>query len=371
MRKKLLIVSVLAAAMLGLTSCGSKSNDAAKSVEAVQNVDETEVTSEEIEQQSETAAEETSTEAVAEESDNGKQDSGEVVWYMDSEGLKSDELGIIIRKDSNAREHVLGLVKDLQGDVRVYCDYYDGDIDAYISEYTGDIDNTSEFPIGYGPYMCLFTNTYYLGDYDMQKASVDDVEYAYILDDDHAFAVFVGNGIAVSVSIRLEANETIEDCMNRIWNEAIGLCDEFDMDCMAYMADDGIYCPALGMKFTGRFKGKQAICFKESLYGEEEECIEFQNSLPRDIGDDVQDAKDAVEKCVESAIAGFDDTLAGETETRDFGKCTYYEKGYTITSEWGFGNGHTYFCSDDTEWFIDFRYYKDGENYIDCIESLE
>ena len=361
MRKKLLIVSVLAAAMLGLTSCGSKSNDAAKSVETVQNVDETEVTSEEIEQQSETVAEETSTEAAAEESDNGKQDSGEVVWYMDSEGLKSDELGIIIRKDNNDGEHILALSKTLQSNLAVYCDYYDGDIDSYISEY----------PIGYGPYRYLDYVSYWIGEINMQKASIGDVDYAYVLDDDSVFVAFVGNGIAVSTSIYLEANETVEDCVNRIWNEAIGLCDEFDMDCMAYMADDGIYCPALGMKFTGRFKGKRVICCREGLPGEVNECIEFKNELPENIGEDVQDAKDAVEKCVESYMADFDDVLAGETETRNFGKYTYYGKGYTITNEWGLGNGTTYFCSDDTEWSINFSYFKDGENYIDCIESLE
>ncbi len=62
MRRKLLIVSVLTATMLGLTSCGSKPANSDESVATVQNVDETEVTSEEIAQQSETIAEEISTE---------------------------------------------------------------------------------------------------------------------------------------------------------------------------------------------------------------------------------------------------------------------------------------------------------------------
>lgn len=363
MRRKLLIVSVLTVAMLGLTSCGSKPANSDESVATVKNADETEVTSEEIEQQSETTDNEASTEAAAEESDNGKQDSSEVIWYMDSEGLKSDELGIFIKKDNNAREHVLGLSKLLLSGESVYCDYYDGDIDAYISE---------EYPIGYGPSLCIPYVYYSLGYYgNMQKASIGDVEYAYVLAKDSAFVVFVRNGIAVSISISIESDETVENSINRIWNESIELCDEFDMDCMAYMTDDGIYCPALGMKFSGRSRVKSAICFNEGLSGETRECIKFANELPEYIDEDVQNAKDAVEKCVESYMADFDDVLAGETETRNFGKYTYYGKGYTITSEGGLGNGTTYFCSDDTEWSINFRYFKDGENYIDCIESLE
>ncbi len=364
MRRKLLIVSMLVFAMMGLTSCGSKSADADESVqtvETVQSVDEEESSSDEIEQQSETAADEVSTELETEEAEESGQDGSEVMWYMDSEGMKSDELGIVMRKNPDDEEQVFGLsgffARKTYDTVSVECNYYNGNIDTY---------------------------AYISGTNDMQKTSIGGVEYAYTYYDnyysnnDSVYVVFAGNGIAVSAVIPLAENETVEEAMNCIWNDEqrIGLCDEFEMDCMAYMTDDGIYCPVLGMKFLADSTNKRAICRRESAQDEVHESIKFEycyKGIPSLVfNENVQDAKDAVEKCVKFAMKGSEDsTSAGETETRNFGKYTYYGKGYTWINEYSFGDGTKYFCSDDTEWTIEFSYDNGGENYIDCIESLE
>lgn len=360
MKRKLLIVSVLASAVLGLASCGSKPADSAESVATVQNAGETETAkSEEIEQQSETAAEEASTEIVTEEAASNEQDSSEVIWYMDSEGLKSDELGIVIRKDNDSDQKIeMSCDTDSQYDW-LYCDYYNGDIDTYISE--------SAFLSTLSSYSIM-----YMDKSDMKKASIDNVEYAYVLGNHgSALVVFVGNGIAISTEI-YQGEETVEEHMKSIWNKEevfekikVCSCDEFQMDCMAYMTDDGIYSPALGIKFNI----DEGMYLRTSCRQVDKGQIDFSNKLSY-YAEDAKDAQDAVEKYVKyytDLSNTFQESNAGELETIDFGKYTYYGKGYTYNS----GSVDKYFCSDDTEWNIDFNYVNGNEDYINCIESLE
>ncbi len=362
MRRKLLIVSMLFFAMMGLTSCGSKSADSDESVqtvETVQSVDEEESSSDEVEHQSETAADEASTEFTTEEAEESGQDGSEVMWYMDAEGLKNDELGIIIRRN-NDKNQVLGMsVSDgYDNGLQFYCDYYDGDIDTYITE-------------------CPIIPELERLNGNMQKASIGDIEYAYALNDTNfAFVAFVGNGIVVSKEIYLSDGKTPEDYVRQVMSSGpskgfcIGLCEKFNMDCMAYMTDDGIYCPALGMKFTiDGISSFTVRCGQEKAYSSMD-VVRITNEVS-DSGAYVEDAQYAVEKYVEREVNnwGEDRVSVGEMETIDFGKYTYYGKGYTITTE--VGGGGKYFRSDDTKWSIDFSYDDGSENYIDCIESME
>ena len=363
MRKELLIVTSLAVVMLGLASCGSKSAAAAESIEAVQSADKIKFSSVKIEHQSETTAEETSTEVATEKIDGSEMESSEVTWYMDSDGLKNDTLGIVVRKNGN-EGRLLSMSADLLlKDERAgfYCNYYDGNIDTYISEHP-------IFEETY-PYNLLELN-------DKQKAMINNVEYAYAIGDSgSALVVFVGNGIAVSTVLFYDEGETYEDRLNKLWSEEylIEPCDDFKMDCLAYMTDDGLYCPALGMKFTSTYIASfSANCnLKDSSYyaGGWPVSISFREWVPGITTED-KNAQDAVEKSIRYYNETNKDFIseglfpsAGEMETRNFGKYTYYGVDNNKMAE---------FYADGSGWYIDYSYgdetYKD---YIDCIESLE
>ena len=365
MKRKLLIVSVLAFAMLGLTSCSSEhteKTESATTIETVQNTDGIESSSKETEQQSEAVISETSTEA-ATENNSDEEGSGEVTWYMDSDGLKNDELGIVIRKN-NDEGRVLEIQADLwleAGRAGFYCDYYDGDIDTYISEH----------PIVYG--------TYHVPEWDVkQKASIGDIEYAYstysIGSSSSALVTFVGNGIAVSAVLFYDENETYEDCLNRLWDEdqGIKLCDEFKMDCLAYLTDNGLYCPALGMKFTSTdIAGLVAICgWKDSSFGGGRPAdITFREGV-MGVNVTAENAQDAVEKDIENMKESNEDenVSIGKIGTRDFGKYTYYG----LERTYPYGSGEQCFYADNAGWYIEYLYMDEAyKDYIDCIENLE
>lgn len=370
MRRKLLIVSMLVFAMMGLTSCGSKSADADESVqtvETVQSVDEEESSSDEIEQQSETAADEASTELETEEAEESGQDGSEVTWYMDSEGIKNDKLGVVIRKaDDEGR--VLKLSATLKLDdtyTEFYCYYYNEDIDTYISE---------------NP---RFYELNYLKFGDMQKARIGNIEYAYALGGSNsALVTFVENGIAVFAVVHLNENETIDDYLNRLLDEGqgIGFCNDFNMDCMAYMSDDGLYCPALGMKFTTTgFVAFNAICDWEEISSYNSEnlstisFIRFDEWEPNSYTD-VKDAQEAAEKWIEDykehnkeLISKGWVTIKEEMETRNFGKFKYIGTGLDYDA-----GVEKNFYSDNAGWSIRFIYYDDAyKDCINCIESME
>lgn len=362
MKRQLLVVSALAFAMLGLTSCGSKYSknaESAATIETVQDTDKTESSSKEIEPQSETVVSEIPAET-ATENNGDKYSEDKVIWYMDSEGVKNDDLGIVIRKN-NDEGRVLEIQAHLSwretGQAEFYCDYYDGDIDTYISEH----------PIVYG--------TYHIPEWDVkQKASINNVEYAYAIGDSgSALVTFVGNGIAVSTVLFYDENETYEDALNKLWNEkqCIKLCDEFKMDCLAYLTDDGMYCPALGMEFTSA--DYTDLCVRSwedpSFSNRRPAEITFRES---DMGFmvDAENAQDAVKKLIEiwkKDNEEYENVSIGKIEPRNFGKYTYYgaEKIYS------FGSGANRFFADNAGWYIDYSYDEMYKDYIDCIENLE
>lgn len=135
MKRKSIKIIVVTIISMGLIACGKNSSDIADAAEAIQELSTFENLSEDI--QKEELSEKDNAEAKMDDTEIVEQEDNTPIWYLDSEGIKNDELGLIIRKD-NAEFDELSLRVNfsISGSQQVFaCGYCEDDLDTYISEH--------------------------------------------------------------------------------------------------------------------------------------------------------------------------------------------------------------------------------------------
>lgn len=371
MTRKIVIMMALTMISMELMACGSKGSDLGEKKEetTVTNSDthpqEDGVEKEEAISQSNDAAILEELESKAEDSEIIKQEEVKPTWYMDSEGIKNDEMGTVIKKGNSALKELglretVGIAKGTaQFQQPIRCYYYEGDLDTYISEHS------------------------YL---DMEKGKIRDFDYAYSENSNEI--VLAGNGIIISAypnnSAFLDDNESISDYLNRI--DLIKPYDESITDYLAYIAEDGLYCPALGIKLVCD-EGENEIwqvgvsCQFADDYGY---GLNIKDESMTAMGTniymvDTENAQEVVDKYVENAIEPNENkaneySAIEETVEINLGRCKYLGRGVIGQSNGSDRKKEDWlFYSDDATWSITVGYYAGGkyEDYIGVIDSLE
>ena len=148
MRRKLLAVLLSTACVLLAAGCGAVGSETAAPTEEAGEAQEDDSQSAEAAESAETeepgategeeTADSEEQEAVQEESDPNA-----IIWYMDEEGMKSGELGMMLRLDSEKRrelslsQYMYVFSEEMGRQQNFECGYYDGSLDNYIAENAG------------------------------------------------------------------------------------------------------------------------------------------------------------------------------------------------------------------------------------------
>ena len=377
MRRKLLAILLSTACVLSAAACGKAGPETASpEKEAAQ---EEAVSGEEAQEEQE--ADNQSTEAAegAESGENGTAEGEEaeaseaqeepdlkvISWYMDEEGAKSDELGMMISKDNGIMDVALNQDMWVRGDsegtqLNFTCSYYDGSLDNYIVQNPG-----------------------------YEKETWGEYEYAYCEDGTFAEVAFVGNGVALEGSFfisDLMEDESINEYLTRANVQG---CDEFAQDCLAYLTEDGIYSPALGLSVTYNEDGtseyggneidSQSVrCSNYSLYRSLDiRSDSYQNNTSYYGLGEAESAQEALEIYVASQVEPGEERsieyteLEGTVETVIAGH-PYLGRG--LSSRWkddaiGSVDYEWLFCSDDVPWTIWID--TEEETYESCLSVVE
>lgn len=342
MKRKMAMVATIILILTGLIACGSNSPDSAEQDEAVavaQELTEPENTEEETETNEESAPEpEEEIEIVEEEEDIP-------YWYMDSEGIKSEELGIVIKKDVALTDNFTikaGINMRNESENKAFgcnfsCGYYESDLDSYISE-----NPFSYFPVFYK---------------EIKKGSIGEINYAY--GESSAFwgVLIVDNGIVFLAEFPLELGSA-EDLISKILKSE----NESNTNNLAYIMEDGFHIPALGIMIPyegGARDWDEPI----SVSGD-------RDGISMNIWKE-NDAQGWVDQLLESAVSD-GNTAIEETIEISIGKYQYLGRGVIYSDN----REAWYFVPDNADCYIGLSpnaQYNGGscKDYISVIESLE
>lgn len=363
MKKKLLAILLSAACVLSLAACGAADSETVSQTEEA-TTEETE-TGEEVQDAQEDAASGTelaeNTEAAETEASESEEVAADetveehpVIWRMDEEGIKNEDLGVLLRRDNGIMEDLslnLSMTvswedEDISPLQEFKCDYYAGDLDEFIAENA-----------------------------DFEKGKLgNECEYAYRIDEPNStkFA-FVGNGMVLTTYVGFNSNaEPKENVDINDYLEQMNLqsCEEFSQDGFAYITDEGLFCPAIGVSITyeeskTEVNGQYAWLAPNSddywhyleiasfrSWGSAQEVVDtyVENKTQYD-GDYIE-----IEGTVETTIGGY--RYLGRGVTKEW-------MGEKNLAEWKF-------VSDDIIWSIDFKCEVDEghEAYLSIIEPL-
>ncbi|MGN0376825.1 MAG: hypothetical protein ACI4ED_04245 [Suilimivivens sp.] len=349
MQKKLILMLSVAVISLGLLACGSQNSDTSETMEAAATsipeavTDESDKTTE--------VSEETGNKPEVENTEVVEQEKNMPTWYMDSEGIKSDELGIMIRKDSAdwSRFGFSGSLTNSFSDnnatkyvnFNFECNYYEGDLDSYISEQKG-----------------------------MEKGTLENVAYA-VREPSETNTVrevaFVGNGIALSITL---FDYNIED----IWKNGLNFYEEDNADYLAYIRDETLYCPAIGIKFSGVkddiVSNRIGISCSNAKYTEnssyEGGYIEIYNE--NSTFSNGNNAEEKLDDYVNQRV-DYGDFAIEETIEKNLGNYKFLGRG--CSSE--YGSATWLFLSDESTYNITIWYTEEYklEDYISIIEEIK
>lgn len=364
MKRKLFLALFVLIMSIGLIACKAEKTDeiAEGSNEEVEEAQLSDAVSETVseEETEQTMPEAESVEEVKEET--------KISWYMDEEGLKNEDIGVVIKRDNGIFEKI-----ELLENVGIYtpsetgmggttrqnvfkCSYYDGEFDTYISEK------------------------------GMEKGTVNGVDYAYKESEYDVEIAIAGNGIVIYSSFYtsdFEDGENVNDYLGRI--DFIKPCDNFSKDCLAYITEDGLYCPVLGISLScaGTEHCMNVIsvsCAKNdytATISMNDESFEGMGTMFYLV--DTNNAQEVVDKYVEETVQPAQDgmreivAIDGTVEVK-IGRCNYLGRGVVLDYD-GTNVDWWLFYSDDTTWSIDCDYdEQDGisyENYLAVFETLE
>lgn len=390
MKRKLGIIFALPVLLIILSACGTTdSSNAAEDVEEIS----TEEVSQEGDMTNDQSTDDTETTNVPENDiEDTELKDNTPAWYMDSEGVKNNEFGVMVSKDDARLDSVslavnFGIYTPHSTDdggsysQQVFsCNYYDGDLDNYISEKNAYYDQLTPD----------VAELYYGSDYDKvieerkwRKENLNGIDFAYSVDRDNnqAQMVFIGNGIIVS-SNDFELNEDMKDYLDRI-NLIKPYSGSFT-DYIAYQANDGLYCPALGIEFTcdmsenGIFGMGLNYYFEDysaSIHMSDEKFTEFGTTA---YFVDAESAQEVVDNYVKISIEPSEDktteaTALEGTQEINIGKYKFLGRGVLEKYEWDDSGTQTeawFFYSDDTTWSVSIDYYEGG-TYMDCLSIFK
>jgi len=371
MKRKWMLTLFVLIMSIGLMACNTEK--AAETVEGNDEVVEESQISEtvletvmegETEKETETEVEEESTEVLEQEP--------KISWYMDEEGLKNEELGISIKRDNGIFEEM-----ELMQNVGVFtphesgnggsrhqnvfkCKYYDGEFENYISEY------------------------------GMQKGTVNGVEYAYKDWQSSTEVAIGGNGIIFYTVLHtsdFNEGETVNDYLSRI--DLIKPCNDFKLECLSYITEDGLYCPTLGISMS--CVGTEHSMNRISIYCTKDDysaSITVSDESVQGMGtmyymSETNGAQEVVDKYVEGMIEPSEYKTVECVEIdkmveEKIGSNAFLGRGIIGKYEWDeSGNKFEewFFYSDASTWSIDCNYNKqDGisyEKYLSVFETLE
>ena len=375
-RRKLLAILLSTACVLLAAACGTAGSETAAPTEEAEAAQEADAQNTEAAESAETGASEGEETAASEEQEAVQEepDLKVISWYMDEEGAKSDELGMMISKDNGIMDVTLNQHMMVWGDSRgtqlnFTCSYYDGSLNNYIVQNPG-----------------------------YEKGTWGEYEYAYSEDEnfsDFIEVAFVGNGVALegsfSISDLLE-DESIDEYLTRANVQG---SDEFAQDCLAYLTEDGLYSPALGLSVTYNEDGtseygrneidSQSVrCSNYSLYSGDEisrslkiSSDSYQNNTGFYGMGEAESAQEALEIYVASCMEPSEyvtieyTELEGTVETTIAGH-PYLGRG--LSSRWkddasGSMDYEWLFCSDDIAWTIWID--TEEETYEPCLSVIE
>ena len=237
MRRRLLAVVLSAVCVLLVAACGAAGSETdapteeatKEEAEAAQEADTQDTEAVEEAESAETEGsegEETEASEIEEEPEVSP-----AIWCMDEEGIKNNELGVMLSRDNGILEE-LSLKQSMMifyendgiSPIQEFnCNYYAGDLDDYIAENEG-----------------------------AEKGMLgNECAYAYQIyeNNDIKFA-FVENGMILSMYVSFytgaEPDENV-DINDYLAAANLQPCKEFTQDCLAYITEEGLYCPALGV----------------------------------------------------------------------------------------------------------------------------
>lgn len=373
MRRKLLAILLCTACVLLAAGCGAASSETAAPTEEAGAAQEADTQDTEATESAETGASAGEKTADSEEQEAVQEESDLKVisWYMDEEGAKSDEFGMMISKDNGIMDVTLNQHMMVWGDSRgtqlnFTCSYYDGSLDNYIVQ---------------NP--------------DYEKGTWGEYEYAYSEDEsfsDFIEVAFVGNGVALegsfSISDLLE-DESIDEYLTRANVQG---SDEFAQDCLAYLTEDGLYSPALGLSVTYNEDGtseygrneidSQSVgCSNYGLYSGDEisrslkvSSDSYQNNTDYYGMGEAESAQEALEIYVASCMEPSEyktveyTELEGTVEIAIAGQ-PYLGRGLSARPSSGSVEYRWLFCSDDVAWTIWIDTAE--ETYEPCLSVIE
>ena len=379
MRRKLLAILLSTACVLSAAACGKAGPETASpEKEAAQ---EEAVSGEEAQEEQE--ADDQSTEA-AESGENGTAEGEEaeaseaqeepdhkvISWYMDEEGIKSDELGMMISRDNGIMDVALNQHMMVWGggtgtQLNFRCSYYDGSLNNYIVQNSG-----------------------------YKKGTWGEGEYAYQENGSLVGVAFVENGVALEGSFFIDdllEDESLNEYLTRANVQA---CDEFAQDCLVYLTAEGLYCPALGLSVTYNEEGtseygneidSQSVrCSNYSLYSGDDisrsldiSSDSYQNNTGLNGIGKAESAQEALEIYVASCLEPDEYKTVEYTELEGTQETTIAGHPYLgrgLSSRWkddaiGSVDYKWLFCSDDVPWTIWID--TEEETYESCLSVVE
>lgn len=355
MKRKIAMAIIAIMISAGLMACASNSVDSADQTEPVtQESSEIENTDGEDVPPAEMSAESTP-EPEMEEEEVIEEKEEFPYWYIDSEGIKNEKLGVIIKKDVAMTDsftvHVnIHIRHDTDTTDTGYisvgtpfsCGYYEGDLDTYISE--------NSFP-------------YLMSRYDeIKKGKIGKVDYAYGEDEYGLTVLVIDNGIVFSAEFRPEYG-SVEEHMSGILESE----NESNIKKLAYISDDGFHIPVLGIFIQydddmGRVDSISSI----SVSGQGDEGIELSIREGKDaqrdadylLQSEVSDGNTAIEETVEINIGKY------QYLGRGFARSDNYEVWYFVPNN---GEGYIQLSSNANAQYNGGNY----KDYISVIETLE
>ena len=360
MRRRLLAVVLSAVCVLLVAACGAAGSETAAPTEEAAK-EEAEAAQEADTQDTETAedAESAETEASEREETEASETVEEpevspVIWRMDEEGIKNEEFGVTLSRDNGILEKL-----SLKQSMMVFyendgispiqefnCNYYAGDLDDYITENEG----SEKGMLGNE---CVYA-------YQIYKNN--DIKFA-----------FVENGIILSMYVSFntgaEPDENV-DINDYLAAANLQPCKEFTQDCLAYITEEGLYCPALGVAVIYE-EGKNEINGQYAWLSSETEDFKFlQLSSSRGGGS----AQEIVDSYAKNNVNDNTEELDGTVETTIAGY-QYLGRGVIYHDPWADEDNREKwkFVSDDVKWSIDFWCTEEEgyETYLSFIEAMQ
>lgn len=348
MKRKIVMLMIVTLILMGIMACGSNNQDSADQPEPVVQESPESENSEEGDMPSAAMSEESNPEP-EEKEEIVEEEENIPYWYMDSEGIKNEELGVIIKKETATTDNFkinAGIFMRAEDELdhtsymcRFMCGYYEGDLDACIEEN-------------------LYSDLLLVRYDEIKKSKIGELDYAYGENEDTLTVLVVDSGIVFAAEFSSKLGSAEEQISKILESE-----EESGINSLAYIANDGFHIPVFGIMIPYTGDGERRG-FDEDIYvlGESSSGSGIRMYIYE--GENIQ--KDLLLENETSVI--------DETVEINIGKFQYLGTGFIQSN-----NSETwYFDSEDVGYYIRLSananaQYNGGDykDYIYIIESLE